>query len=236
MRQRAGPGTPVLLHDRLGGRHRGAGGGDSAPAKLQLIGMSSRIGTYVAVQYARQFPASTEGLILDSVVGPDGIDPYFLDTFGRLPRVLAEQCASGRCRTATDDPVADLGTLTRKLAQAPLRGRIPGSPWCAVRDGDPRRVRAAVDHHVGRSQPVPAGGATGGDRRGGRRRRGTPAAAAAHRAGAVGARERVERGAQRRHDLRRRAAALHLAHALSRSLDAVAPRRRRRTRQRVRAV
>jgi pimeloyl-ACP methyl ester carboxylesterase len=92
-------------------------------AKLQLMGVS--YGTYVAAQYARQFPASTEGLILDSVVGPDGIDPYFLDTFGRLPRVLAEQCASDRCRAATDEPVADLGTLIRKLARAPLRGRIP---------------------------------------------------------------------------------------------------------------
>jgi pimeloyl-ACP methyl ester carboxylesterase len=91
--------------------------------KLQLMGVS--YGTYVAVQYARQFPASTEGLILDSVVGPDGIDPYFLDTFSRLPRVLAEQCAADRCRQATKDPVADLGLLTRTLAEAPLRGRIP---------------------------------------------------------------------------------------------------------------
>ena len=91
--------------------------------KLQLMGVS--YGTYVAVQYARQFPASTEGLILDSVVGPDGIDPYFLDTFARLPRVLAEQCAGDRCRQATTDPVADLGTLTRTLAQSPLRGTIP---------------------------------------------------------------------------------------------------------------
>jgi pimeloyl-ACP methyl ester carboxylesterase len=91
--------------------------------KLQLMGVS--YGTYVAVQYARQFPASTEGLILDSVVGPGGIDPYFLDTFARLPRVLAEQCAADRCRQATKDPVADLGRLTRKLAQAPLRGTIP---------------------------------------------------------------------------------------------------------------
>jgi pimeloyl-ACP methyl ester carboxylesterase len=91
--------------------------------KLQLMGVS--YGTYVAVQYARQFPASTEGLILDSVVGPDGIDPYFLDTLERLPRVLAEQCAADRCRTATEDPVADLGALTRRLAQAPLRGKIP---------------------------------------------------------------------------------------------------------------
>ncbi|MES1171198.1 MAG: alpha/beta fold hydrolase [Actinomycetota bacterium] len=92
-------------------------------AKLQLMGVS--YGTYVAVQYARQFPANTDGLILDSVVGPNGIDPYFLDTFGRLPRVLAEQCSSHRCRAATKDPVADLGALTRKLAQGPLRGRIP---------------------------------------------------------------------------------------------------------------
>jgi pimeloyl-ACP methyl ester carboxylesterase len=92
--------------------------------KLELMGVS--YGTYVAVQYARQFPAFTDGLILDSVVGPDGIDAYFLDTFERLPRVLAEQCAGGRCRAATTDPVADLGVLTRWLAQAPLRGTIPG--------------------------------------------------------------------------------------------------------------
>ncbi|HEV7492514.1 alpha/beta fold hydrolase [Baekduia sp.] len=91
--------------------------------KLELMGVS--YGTYVAVQYARQFPASTDGLILDSVVGPDGIDAYFLDTLQRLPRVLAEQCAGARCAAATKDPVADLGTLTRKLAQAPLRGTIP---------------------------------------------------------------------------------------------------------------
>ncbi|MCW2995703.1 MAG: alpha/beta fold hydrolase [Conexibacter sp.] len=104
--------------------------------KLELMGVS--YGTYVAVQYAREFPASTDGLILDSVVGPAGIDAYFLDTFERLPRVLAEQCAGGRCRLATKDPVADLGTLTRKLAAAPLRGKVPdlrGAPHeTAIRD------------------------------------------------------------------------------------------------------
>ncbi|HEY6760480.1 MAG TPA: alpha/beta fold hydrolase [Baekduia sp.] len=94
--------------------------------KLELMGVS--YGTYVAVQYARQFPASTDGLILDSVVGPDGIDPYYLDTFERLPRILREQCAGGRCRFATKDPVADLGVLTRTLAaHGPLRGRVPDS-------------------------------------------------------------------------------------------------------------
>jgi pimeloyl-ACP methyl ester carboxylesterase len=91
--------------------------------KLVVMGVS--YGTYVAVQYARRFPASTEGLILDSVVGPGGVDPYFMDTFARLPRVLAEQCAANRCRQATSDPVADLGGLARKLARAPLRGKVP---------------------------------------------------------------------------------------------------------------
>lgn len=91
--------------------------------KLQVMGIS--YGTYAAVQYARQYPAAVEGLILDSVVGPSGIDAYFLDTFERLPRVLAEQCAGRRCRAATDDPVADLGVLTRKLQKRALRGTIP---------------------------------------------------------------------------------------------------------------
>jgi pimeloyl-ACP methyl ester carboxylesterase len=93
--------------------------------KLEIMGVS--YGTYVAAQYARRFPATTDGLILDSVVGPGGIDAYFLDTFERLPRVLAEQCAGSRCATATTDPLGDLGRLTRALAVRPLRGTIPAA-------------------------------------------------------------------------------------------------------------
>jgi pimeloyl-ACP methyl ester carboxylesterase len=92
--------------------------------RIQVMGIS--YGTYVAAQYARRFPARTEGLILDSVVGPDGIDAYFQDTFQRLPRVLAEQCAGRRCRGATKDPNADLARLTALLQRRPLRGAIPG--------------------------------------------------------------------------------------------------------------
>jgi pimeloyl-ACP methyl ester carboxylesterase len=91
--------------------------------KLELMGVS--YGTFVAVQYARRFPAATDGLILDSAIGADGFDPYFLDTFERLPRVVAEQCAARRCRAATTDPLGDLGRLTRSLATAPLRGKVP---------------------------------------------------------------------------------------------------------------
>jgi pimeloyl-ACP methyl ester carboxylesterase len=89
--------------------------------------MGVSYGTYVAAQYARRHPATTGGLILDSVVGPDGIDAYFLDTFERLPRILKEQCKGSRCATATTDPVGDLGTVTRALARKPLRATIPGA-------------------------------------------------------------------------------------------------------------
>ncbi|MCW3003016.1 MAG: alpha/beta fold hydrolase [Conexibacter sp.] len=90
--------------------------------KLELMGVS--YGTYVAAQYARRFPAATEALILDSVVGPDGIDAYFLDTFERLPRVLAEQCRDARCRASTKDPLGDLRRLAGMLARAPVRGVV----------------------------------------------------------------------------------------------------------------
>jgi pimeloyl-ACP methyl ester carboxylesterase len=104
-------------------------------AKLDVMGVS--YGTYVAVQYARRFPEHTAGLILDSVVGPDGLDPYFLDTFERLPRVLREQCARHRCKGATKDPLADLGKLTAALQRGPLRGSV----------SDPHGARVAAVVH-----------------------------------------------------------------------------------------
>lgn len=89
---------------------------------LELMGVS--YGTYVAVQYARRHPDRTDGLILDSVVGPNGIDPYYMDTFARLPRILREQCRRGRCRGATRDPLGDLGRLSARLQRGPLRGTV----------------------------------------------------------------------------------------------------------------
>lgn len=90
--------------------------------KLALAGVS--YGTYVAQQYARVHPDRTERLLLDSVVAPDGVDPFLLDTFGRLGRVLREQCAGARCRRITRDPVADVGALVARLASGSVRGRI----------------------------------------------------------------------------------------------------------------
>jgi pimeloyl-ACP methyl ester carboxylesterase len=92
--------------------------------RLALMGIS--YGTHVALQYARAFPRRTERLVLDSVVGPDGPDPFFLDTLRHLPRVLREQCSRGACRGVTRDPVADVAALTGRLARGPVRGAIAG--------------------------------------------------------------------------------------------------------------
>jgi pimeloyl-ACP methyl ester carboxylesterase len=87
-------------------------------SKVALMGIS--YGTFVAQQYARLHPATTRALILDSVVGADGPDPFYIDSYAVTPRVLAEQCARARCRGVTNDPLGDVGAL---LAELPLRGR-----------------------------------------------------------------------------------------------------------------
>ena len=88
--------------------------------KLALMGVS--YGTFVAQQYARVFPQNTDSLILDSVVGADGIDAYLLDTYLRMPRILREQCARGACSGITKDPVAEVARLVRTLEAHGLHG------------------------------------------------------------------------------------------------------------------
>jgi pimeloyl-ACP methyl ester carboxylesterase len=90
--------------------------------KIALMGVS--YGTYVAQQYARTYPGRVDRLVLDSVVGPDGLDPFLLDTYTRLPRVMRDQCARGRCKQATKDQVKDLATVAEQLRKAPIRGTI----------------------------------------------------------------------------------------------------------------
>ncbi len=88
--------------------------------KIALMGVS--YGTYVALQYARAFPARVDRLILDSIVGPGNPDAFALDTFRAFPRVLREQCAQDRCSRTTADPLADVATLATRLRTGPLRG------------------------------------------------------------------------------------------------------------------
>jgi len=89
--------------------------------KVALMGIS--YGTHVALQYARAFPQNVDRLILDSIVGPTGPDPFLLDTYRNLPRVLREQCRGTRCRNVTRDPVADVAALVSRInTRGALRG------------------------------------------------------------------------------------------------------------------
>ncbi|MDX6656629.1 MAG: hypothetical protein QOH62_1422 [Solirubrobacteraceae bacterium] len=88
--------------------------------KIALMGVS--YGTFVAQQYARLYPEHTDSLILDSVVAPRGLDPYLLDTYQRMPRVLREQCANKACSGITSDPVADVAALAAKLQAGGISG------------------------------------------------------------------------------------------------------------------
>jgi pimeloyl-ACP methyl ester carboxylesterase len=88
--------------------------------RLVLYGTS--YGTKVALAYAAAYPQHVERLILDSVVPPQGIDPFERTTVASIPRILRTLCA-GSCHF-TRDPAADLAALVRRLARAPLRGTV----------------------------------------------------------------------------------------------------------------
>jgi pimeloyl-ACP methyl ester carboxylesterase len=100
----------------------------------RLILYGTSYGTKVALAYAAAYPQHVERLVLDSVVAPEGIDPFQRTTIASIPRVLRTLCAH-RCSFARN-PVAELAALVRRLARAPLRG--------AVFDGSGHSHRASV--------------------------------------------------------------------------------------------
>jgi pimeloyl-ACP methyl ester carboxylesterase len=89
--------------------------------RISLFGVS--YGTHVALAYARRYPERVESLVLDSPLEPEGLDPLWRRAAAATPRVLRELCGR-RCRRFTDDPVADLRALVRRLDRAPVRGRL----------------------------------------------------------------------------------------------------------------
>nr|MBA3263158.1 alpha/beta fold hydrolase [Thermoleophilaceae bacterium] len=89
--------------------------------KLTLIGVS--YGTFLAQAYAARYPKHVERVLLDSVLDVSGWDPFYLDVFRAVPRVLRAVCRQ-TCRSFTDDPVADLGRLVTRLEGGRLRGRV----------------------------------------------------------------------------------------------------------------
>ena len=87
--------------------------------KLVLYGTS--YGTKVAEQYAEAHPDRVEGLILDSVVPPDGPEALNQTTFAAIPRVLRGICAGRACRGVTTNPARDLARLLARLHRRHLR-------------------------------------------------------------------------------------------------------------------
>lgn len=101
---------------------------------LERIGLAGvSYGTRVALAYAARYPEHVELLVLDSVVPLADPGAFRLNSLAAVPRVLADVCAAG-C-PFTSDANADLAELVRRLAVAPLEGRVAGG------DGRLRRAR-----------------------------------------------------------------------------------------------
>jgi hypothetical protein len=62
-------------------------------------------------------------VLLDSVLDVSGWDPFYLDIFGAVPRVLQAICRQ-TCSAFTSDEVADLGRLVTRLGHGPVSGKV----------------------------------------------------------------------------------------------------------------
>jgi pimeloyl-ACP methyl ester carboxylesterase len=91
-------------------------------SKLVLFGVS--YGTKVAEDYAAAYPQNVEALVLDSVVLPEGPDPFQRSTLVGAPRVLKDLCKGSACNGATDNVTRDLSSLASKLRKKSLRGKV----------------------------------------------------------------------------------------------------------------
>jgi pimeloyl-ACP methyl ester carboxylesterase len=109
--------------------------------KLVLYGTS--YGTKVAERYAQRYPGHVSALVLDSVVLPNGPEPFSRDTFAAIPRVLGELCARRACSRVTGNPVGDLARLVQVVHRRPLRVRAIDP------DGHARRLRASAEDLLG---------------------------------------------------------------------------------------
>jgi pimeloyl-ACP methyl ester carboxylesterase len=103
--------------------------------KVTIFGVS--YGTYVAQLYARLFPTHASMLVLDSVVSPNGVDPFLLSNFASIPSVLAANCSGNLCKGITKNPMADLTRVVQRVGATGLPLRFVDS------NGATRRVHAS---------------------------------------------------------------------------------------------
>ncbi len=127
--------------------------------KLVLYGTS--YGTKVALEYAERYPQNVEALLLDSVVPPEGQEPFAIPTFQAIPGVLAELCANSACTGITANPIGDIASLAAKLRRRPLSGSVYDGVGQAPRQ---HAQRAGTARHPRGRRPEPraAGAAAGG--------------------------------------------------------------------------
>jgi pimeloyl-ACP methyl ester carboxylesterase len=90
--------------------------------KLVLYGTS--YGTKVALEYAERYPEHVEALVLDSVVLPEGPEPFSLSSIQALAPVLEELCSEEACAHITSNPLGDVATLAARLRRHPLSGSV----------------------------------------------------------------------------------------------------------------
>jgi pimeloyl-ACP methyl ester carboxylesterase len=90
--------------------------------KLVLYGTS--YGTKVALEYAERYPEHVEALVLDSVVLPEGPEPFSLSSIQALKPMLEELCSEGACAHITSNPLGDIATLAVRLRKHPLSGSV----------------------------------------------------------------------------------------------------------------
>jgi pimeloyl-ACP methyl ester carboxylesterase len=90
--------------------------------KLVLYGTS--YGTKVALEYAERYPEHVEALVLDSVVLPEGPEPFELPSIQALAPVLGELCSEGACAHITSNPLGDIATLAGRLRRRALGGSV----------------------------------------------------------------------------------------------------------------
>lgn len=91
-------------------------------SKLALHGVS--YGTKVALAYAAVHPSTTESLVLDSNVLPDGPDAFRRSSIEATPRIVAELCQASLCRGITTDAARDLRSLAKRLRSKTIRGDV----------------------------------------------------------------------------------------------------------------
>src|SRR5215212_651301 len=89
----------------------------------RLVLYGTGYGSKVALDYAAAHPERVERLLLDSVIPPDGTDPFVRAALGEIPDAMRALCAGGAC-PFTRDAGADATALAGRLARGPLRGTV----------------------------------------------------------------------------------------------------------------